>query len=248
MGPIRLQYIPQLETGRASENRRPDKESIQDSARSLHVYQHGENPRPRRSQHARRDRRSPANHTVRKTHPDKNRPHNPGPHRLEPPRPHRPYIHWPTATSLQLTAQDPPAAQTHAPDANPERRLARAKALTKMYAQDTSAYYVDAAPYPGRPDAYAGALISAATEASRQPQAYTYNTHDSGRGVRYRSGPHPTSVHHVPQRLSLSDPPFRHQLVSPRHPTDLYTLPGTRKARPTHMVPGPHRPTERWNC
>ncbi|KAH9377061.1 hypothetical protein HPB48_011034 [Haemaphysalis longicornis] len=49
------------------------------------------------------------------------------------------------------------------PDANPERRLARAKALTKMYAQDTSAYYVDAAPYPGRPDAYAVAVISAAT-------------------------------------------------------------------------------------
>ncbi|KAH9369838.1 hypothetical protein HPB48_004036 [Haemaphysalis longicornis] len=51
------------------------------------------------------------------------------------------------------------------PDANPERRLARAKALTKMYAQDTSAYYVDAAPYPGRPDAYAVAVISAATGA-----------------------------------------------------------------------------------
>ncbi|KAH9378971.1 hypothetical protein HPB48_019448 [Haemaphysalis longicornis] len=51
------------------------------------------------------------------------------------------------------------------PDANPERRLARAKALTKMYAQDTSAYYVDAAPYPGRPDAYAVTVISAATGA-----------------------------------------------------------------------------------
>ncbi|KAH9370913.1 hypothetical protein HPB48_019729 [Haemaphysalis longicornis] len=51
------------------------------------------------------------------------------------------------------------------PDANPERRLARAKALTKMYAQDTSAYYVDAAPYPGRPDAYAVAVLSAATGA-----------------------------------------------------------------------------------
>ncbi|XP_077548345.1 glucoside xylosyltransferase 2-like [Haemaphysalis longicornis] len=34
-----------------------------------------------------------------------------------------------------------------------------------MYAQDTSAYYVDAAPYPGRPDAYAVAVISAATGA-----------------------------------------------------------------------------------
>ncbi|KAH9362435.1 hypothetical protein HPB48_020155 [Haemaphysalis longicornis] len=59
----------------------------------------------------------------------------------------------------------PPLPKHMHPDANPERRLARAKALTKMYAQDTSAYYVDAAPYPGRPDAYAVAVISAATGA-----------------------------------------------------------------------------------
>ncbi|XP_077553170.1 uncharacterized protein LOC144167913 [Haemaphysalis longicornis] len=47
------------------------------------------------------------------------------------------------------------------PEANQERRIARAKALTATHASDNGAYYVDVAKYPDRPGTYAVAVVAA---------------------------------------------------------------------------------------
>lgn len=47
------------------------------------------------------------------------------------------------------------------PEADRERRLARARTLTATHSSDMGAYYVDVATYPGRPGTYAAAVIAA---------------------------------------------------------------------------------------
>ncbi|KAH7984770.1 hypothetical protein HPB52_023889 [Rhipicephalus sanguineus] len=57
----------------------------------------------------------------------------------------------------------PPLPKHMHPQVHQERRMARATALTKGHANDPSAYYVDVAKYPHRPNTYAAAVIAADT-------------------------------------------------------------------------------------
>lgn len=49
------------------------------------------------------------------------------------------------------------------PEYNHDRRVARAKALTELYARDTGALYVDVAEYPDRPGTYVAVAVRATT-------------------------------------------------------------------------------------
>ncbi|XP_077561702.1 uncharacterized protein LOC144178042 [Haemaphysalis longicornis] len=67
-----------------------------------------------------------------------------------------------TATRLIRLRVNPIPKNMH-PEYNRDRRVARAKALTELYARDTGALYVDVAEYPDRPGTYAAVAVRATT-------------------------------------------------------------------------------------
>lgn len=69
----------------------------------------------------------------------------------------------PLPRGLLEKLQVPPLPQHMDPQENKERRLARARALTGTYSNDTGAVYVDVARYPGRRHAYVAAAVRATT-------------------------------------------------------------------------------------
>lgn len=76
----------------------------------------------------------------------------------------------PATTARRFTVS--PIPKHMHPEHNSERRLARARALTTLYANDRGAKYVDAAAYPHRPGTYAAVVVDAVTGVTRSAGSF----------------------------------------------------------------------------